>query len=61
MLDYIEEDVILCYMCDERLIFGQQHRDIDEGIVCSQECDDKYLTLDEAAKQLIEIHRQEAI
>ncbi len=60
MLDYIEEDVIICYMCDKRLIFGDHHRNIDEGIVCSQECDNKYLCLDASLKQLIDIHRQEA-
>ncbi len=60
MLSHIEEDVIICFICDERLIFGQQHRDIDEGIVCSQECDNKYLGLDASLKQLIDIHREQA-
>ena len=60
MLDYIEDDIIICFMCEDRLIFGEQYRNIDEGIVCSIHCNNEYLGIDKSISELIDIHREQA-
>jgi hypothetical protein len=60
-LDFVEEDVITCHECEDRLVFGEQYRDVKEGVICSLFCYNEYLAIDKTIDELKEIHKREAI
>ena len=43
------------------MLVDSDTKEVDEGVICSEDCFNEYLMLDKSLEQLIETHQPEAI